>query len=70
MRHWAQTLFRDPTAVVRRVMSPGLSQIYLRLRTTLDSYINVFLTSLFLWPLLRSNIINGRVKRLAIRTLV
>jgi hypothetical protein len=30
----------------------------------------VFLTSLFLWPLLRSNIINGRVKRLAIRTLV
>ncbi|KAJ7180726.1 hypothetical protein C8R46DRAFT_591828 [Mycena filopes] len=35
-----------------------------------DLYINVFLTGLFLWPLLRSNLSTPRLKRVAIRTLL
>jgi hypothetical protein len=71
MRHWPQTLFLDPAAIIRPVMSsPAHRMTVLQLRTSLDSYINVFLTGLFLWPLLRSNVLNVRVKRLAIRTLV
>ncbi|KAF5343083.1 hypothetical protein D9758_011125 [Tetrapyrgos nigripes] len=35
-----------------------------------DLYINVFLTSLFLWPLLKFKIMNDRIRRVAIRTLV
>ncbi|KAJ7043681.1 hypothetical protein C8F04DRAFT_1028692 [Mycena alexandri] len=35
-----------------------------------DLYINVFLTALFLWPLLRSNLSTPRLKRVAIRTLL
>ncbi|KAJ7504319.1 hypothetical protein B0H11DRAFT_511374 [Mycena galericulata] len=34
-----------------------------------DLYINIFLTSLFLWPLLRSNLSTPRLRRVAIRTL-
>lgn len=36
----------------------------------LHSYINVFLTALFLWPLFRSEVVTAPVKRVAIRTLV
>ncbi|KAJ7116060.1 hypothetical protein C8R44DRAFT_794047 [Mycena epipterygia] len=35
-----------------------------------DLYINVFLTALFLWPLLRSNLSTPKLKRVAIRTLL
>ncbi|KAJ6484854.1 hypothetical protein C8R45DRAFT_1214783 [Mycena sanguinolenta] len=35
-----------------------------------DLYINLLLTSLFLWPLLRTNIVNPRLKRVATRTWV
>ncbi|KAF7370539.1 hypothetical protein MSAN_00686000 [Mycena sanguinolenta] len=35
-----------------------------------DLYINVLLTGLFLWPLLRSNLSTPRLKRVAIRTLL
>ncbi|KAJ7890457.1 hypothetical protein B0H14DRAFT_2497089 [Mycena olivaceomarginata] len=35
-----------------------------------DLYINVFLTALFLWPLLRSNLSTPRLRRVAIRTLL
>ncbi|KAJ6591500.1 hypothetical protein DFH09DRAFT_1137178 [Mycena vulgaris] len=35
-----------------------------------DLYINVFLTALFLWPLLRSNFSTPQLKRVAIRTLL
>ncbi|KAG9119483.1 hypothetical protein FRC07_005474 [Ceratobasidium sp. 392] len=35
-----------------------------------DLYINIFLTGMFLWPLLRSRLSNPRIKRLAMRTLV
>ncbi|KAJ7642698.1 hypothetical protein DFH06DRAFT_1477426 [Mycena polygramma] len=35
-----------------------------------DLYINVFLTGLFLWPLMRSNLSTPRLKRVAIRTLL
>ncbi|KAG9088492.1 hypothetical protein FS749_002130 [Ceratobasidium sp. UAMH 11750] len=35
-----------------------------------DLYINLFLTGMFLWPLLRSRLANPRIRRLAMRTLV
>ncbi|KAI0047747.1 hypothetical protein FA95DRAFT_1189156 [Auriscalpium vulgare] len=35
-----------------------------------DLYINVFLNILFIWPLFRSKLVNPRVRRVAIRTLV
>ncbi|KAG8734367.1 hypothetical protein FRC11_004373 [Ceratobasidium sp. 423] len=35
-----------------------------------DLYINIFLTGLFIWPLVRSKLINPRLKSVAIRTLV
>ncbi|KAF7336471.1 hypothetical protein MSAN_02301300 [Mycena sanguinolenta] len=35
-----------------------------------DLYINLLLTTLFLWPLLRTNIVNPRLKRVATRTSV
>ncbi|KAJ7281465.1 hypothetical protein C8J57DRAFT_76043 [Mycena rebaudengoi] len=35
-----------------------------------DLYINVFLTGLFLWPLLRSDLSTPRLKRVALRTLL
>jgi len=35
-----------------------------------DLYINVLLTALFLWPLLRSKLSNNRLRRLAARTFV
>jgi hypothetical protein len=35
-----------------------------------NRYINVFLTTLFLWPLFRSNHASRRVRQVAIRTLL
>lgn len=35
-----------------------------------DLYITVFLTTLFLWPILRSSVPNPRIKMVAIRTLI
>ncbi|KAF9004074.1 hypothetical protein BDQ17DRAFT_1241723 [Cyathus striatus] len=35
-----------------------------------DLYINIFLTGMFMWPLVRSKIMSGGVRRLAIRTFV
>ncbi|KAK0469568.1 uncharacterized protein EV420DRAFT_42586 [Desarmillaria tabescens] len=35
-----------------------------------DLYITVFLTTLFLWPILRSSVANPRIKMVAIRTLI
>ncbi|QRV82435.1 transmembrane protein [Ceratobasidium sp. AG-Ba] len=37
---------------------------------TYDLYINVFLTGMFLWPLLGSRLTNPRIRRMAQRTLV
>ena len=35
-----------------------------------DLYVSFFLTGLFLWPLLRAESLNGRVKRVAKRALL
>ncbi|KAK0204982.1 hypothetical protein DFS33DRAFT_1258898, partial [Desarmillaria ectypa] len=35
-----------------------------------DLYITIFLTTLFLWPILRSSVANPRIKMAAIRTLI
>ncbi|KAJ7285256.1 hypothetical protein C8J57DRAFT_1053105 [Mycena rebaudengoi] len=37
---------------------------------TYDLYINVFLNGLFLWPLLKSNLANPKLRRVATRTLI
>jgi hypothetical protein len=40
------------------------------LSSPLNRYVNIFLTTLFLWPLFRSNHANKRVRQVAIRTLL
>jgi hypothetical protein len=67
-RHRSKAYSLPPTSGVRPVRHPfillmGPNQINLR-------YINVLLTSLFLWPLLRLKNVNPRLRRVATRTLV
>jgi len=46
-------------------LKPAASVVLL----TYDLFVNVFLTGLFLWPLMRKSFHNNRMKRLAMRTL-
>lgn len=43
--------------------------LFIQPLTRLNSFVNAFLTGMFLWPVTRSSFRNSRVKRLAIRTL-
>jgi len=46
-----------------------LHSMYIQLLTHRCSFVNAFLTGLFLWPVMRSSFRNDRIKRLAVRTL-
>ena len=50
-------------------LASSLYPSFIQLLTSLHSFINAFLTGLFLWPVMRSSFRNDRVKRLAVRTL-
>jgi hypothetical protein len=67
MLHRPEEVCQHRTAGIRlasRFCSPFVS-----LLTGRNSFINAFLTGLFLWPVTRSSFLNVRVKRLAVRTL-
>lgn len=68
MCDWHKTFILDPVAIVRpvsnsRIQPNDFSNHFIR-------YINVFLTTLFLWPLFHSKMISPAVRKVAVRTLV
>ena len=67
MSHWSDEAGQCYAVVLR--FASHLSLLLVQLLTGRYSFVNAFLTGLFLWPVMRSSFRNNRVKRLAVRTL-
>ena len=67
MLHWSDEAGKCYTAGLR--LASCLCTSFVQLLTGRYSFVNAFLTGLFLWPVIRSSFRNDRVKRVAVRTL-